>query len=86
MENSATKSAKIRPVGDRGRDNHLLVAPRTDPDGRSLAHPVLISDDWRPSEQLVRILARGLVFSGYPRGHRDFTEAKCHRHWCAYGP
>jgi hypothetical protein len=28
----------------------LLVAPRTDPDGRSLAHPVLIADDWRRSE------------------------------------
>ncbi len=24
--------------------------PRTDPDGRSLAHPVLISDEWRQSE------------------------------------
>jgi hypothetical protein len=24
--------------------------PRTDPDGRSLAHPVLIADDWRQSE------------------------------------
>ena len=23
---------------------------RTDPDGRSLAHPVLIADDWRRSE------------------------------------
>jgi hypothetical protein len=22
---------------------------RTDPDGRSLAHPVLIADEWRPS-------------------------------------
>src|SRR5207248_10252902 len=29
--------------------------------------------------------ARGLVlFSGCPRGHRDFTEAKCQRHLCAY--
>jgi hypothetical protein len=25
-------------------------ATRTDPDGRSLAHPVLISDDWRQSD------------------------------------
>ena len=25
---------------------------RTDPDGRSLAHPVLISDEWQPSVQL----------------------------------
>ena len=41
-------------VGDRGRDNHLLVAPRTDPDGRSLAHPVLISDEWRRSERQER--------------------------------
>src|SRR5438094_10003161 len=24
------------------------------------------------------------AFSGCPRGHRDFTEAKCHRHLCAY--
>ena len=24
--------------------------PRTDPDGRSLAHPVLIADDWRQSD------------------------------------
>ncbi len=24
---------------------------RTDPDGRSLAHPVLISDEWRRSER-----------------------------------
>jgi hypothetical protein len=30
---------------------------RTDPDGRSLAHPVLISDEWRPGVQLVRTLA-----------------------------
>ena len=28
----------------------LLIAPRTDPDGRSLAHSVLIADDWRQSE------------------------------------
>ena len=26
------------------------LPPRTDPDGRSLAHPVLISDEWRQSE------------------------------------
>jgi hypothetical protein len=32
-------------VGDRGRDGHLLTAPRTGPDGRLLAHPVLISDE-----------------------------------------
>jgi len=31
-----------------------LVAPRTDPDGRSLAHPVLIADDWRRSERQER--------------------------------
>src|SRR2546427_3618325 len=24
------------------------------------------------------------AFSGCPRGHRDFTEAKCQRHLCAY--
>ena len=29
----------------------MLVAPRTDPDGRSLAHPVLISDDQRQTDQ-----------------------------------
>src|SRR5450759_1251114 len=33
-----------RIVGDHGRDNHYWLAPRTDPDGRSLAHPVLIAD------------------------------------------
>ena len=27
-----------------------LIAPRADPDGRLLAHPVLIVDDWRQSE------------------------------------
>src|ERR1039458_9554861 len=31
-----------------------LAAPRTDPDGRSLAHPVLISDNWRRSERQER--------------------------------
>ena len=29
----------------------MLIAPRTDPDGRLLAHPVLIADDWRQSER-----------------------------------
>jgi hypothetical protein len=28
---------------DRGRDTCVPGTPRTDPDGRSLAHPVLIS-------------------------------------------
>ena len=28
----------------------LLAAPRADPDGRFLAHPVLISDNWRQSD------------------------------------
>ena len=32
-------------VNDRGRDTSLPGTPRTDPDGRSLAHPVLISDE-----------------------------------------
>src|SRR5207302_2679913 len=31
----------------------------------------------------LRLLASS-AFSGCPRGHRDFTEAKCHRHLCAY--
>jgi hypothetical protein len=35
---------------DRGRDSHLLAAPRADPDGHLLVHPVLISDDWRQSD------------------------------------
>src|SRR6266851_9509972 len=35
---------------DRGRDTTLRGTPRADPDGRSLAHPVLIADDWRRSE------------------------------------
>src|SRR5205807_8650087 len=35
---------------DPGRDITVRDTPRTDPDGRSLAHPVLISDDWRQSE------------------------------------
>ena len=35
---------------DRGRDSHVLAAPRTDPDGHLLVHPVLISDDWRQSD------------------------------------
>src|SRR5205807_5306787 len=32
---------------DPGRDITVRDTPRTDPDGRSLAHPVLIADDWR---------------------------------------
>ena len=35
-------------LNDHGRDTNYLV-PRTDTDGRSLAHPVLILDDWRRS-------------------------------------
>ena len=35
---------------DHGRDTTLRGTPRTDPDGRSLAHPVLILDSWRRSE------------------------------------
>jgi len=31
-----------------------LVAPRTDPDERSLAHPVLIADRWQRSERRER--------------------------------
>jgi hypothetical protein len=34
---------------DRGRDTTLRGTPRTVPDGRLLAHPVLIADDWRQS-------------------------------------
>jgi hypothetical protein len=29
---------------------------RTDPDGRLLAHPVLISDEWRRSERQERVV------------------------------
>src|ERR1700686_2199870 len=43
-----------RIVGDRGRDTTRRGTPRTDPDGRSLAHPVLISDEWRRSERQER--------------------------------
>jgi hypothetical protein len=35
---------------DRGRDSTVRATPRADPDGRSLAHPVLIADDWRRSD------------------------------------
>ena len=28
----------------------MRATPRADPDGRSLAHPVLIADDWRRSD------------------------------------
>ena len=28
----------------------MRATPRADPDGRSLAHPVLIADDWRQSD------------------------------------
>ncbi len=38
-----------RMIGDPGRDITVRDTPRTDPDGRSLAHPVLISDEWRRS-------------------------------------
>ena len=34
----------------------MLIAPRTDPDERSLAHPVLLADK-RPNVSLVRTLA-----------------------------
>src|SRR5216683_5389472 len=44
------------PVVDRGRDTSLPGAPRTDPDERSLAHPVLISDEWRPAVSVGRTL------------------------------
>ena len=39
------KCCVTRQVEDRGRDTSLPGTPRTDPDGRSLAHPVLISDE-----------------------------------------
>jgi len=48
------------PVGDRGRDTTLRGTPRSDPDGRSLAHPVLISDEWRRSERRGRDGARAV--------------------------
>src|SRR4249920_3346705 len=35
---------------DPGRDITVRDTPRTDPDGRLLAHPVLIADEWRQSE------------------------------------
>jgi len=41
------KSQPLRSIGDPGRDITVRDTPRTDPDGRSLAHPVLISDEWR---------------------------------------
>ena len=44
-------------IVDRGRDTGRPGAPRTDPDRRSLAHPVLLSDRERPSVELVRTLA-----------------------------
>src|SRR3984893_16883384 len=39
---------------NRGRDTTRRGTPRTDPDGRLLAHPVLISDEWRRSERQER--------------------------------
>lgn len=30
-----------------------VVPPRSDPDGRLLAHPVLVSDDWRQRKVLI---------------------------------
>jgi hypothetical protein len=44
-------------VGEPGRDTTRVIPPRTDPDGRSLAHPVLLTDQWRPNLSLVRTLA-----------------------------
>ena len=44
----AVRGEHPRMIDDRGRDTSLPDAPRTDPDGRSLAHPVLISDGWWP--------------------------------------
>ena len=41
----AREIAIARALGDRGRDTSRPGTPRTDPDGRSLAHPVLISDE-----------------------------------------
>jgi hypothetical protein len=41
---------QMRFAVDRGRDTTWRGTPRTDPDGRLLAHPVLIADDWRQSE------------------------------------
>ncbi len=38
----------------------MLATPSLDPDGRSLAHPVLISDDWRRSELQDRDGARAV--------------------------
>ena len=32
-------------LSGRGRDNHLLIAPRADPHERSLAHAALIADE-----------------------------------------
>ena len=40
---------RFRKLGDPGRDITVRDTPRTDPDERSLAHPVLISDEWRRS-------------------------------------
>jgi len=36
-------------IGDRGRDTAWRGTTRTNPGGRWLAHPVLISDGWRRS-------------------------------------
>jgi hypothetical protein len=48
---------RINPsAGDHGRDTRLLSAPPPTRKGRRLAHPVLISDKWRPSIPFVRTL------------------------------
>src|ERR1700730_14835520 len=49
----------------------LLIAPRTDRDGRLLAHPVLISDDWRQSERQERDGALAVEESIAHHGRED---------------
>jgi len=49
-----TKSGVLIVDDDGGRDSRCWLPPGTDPDERSLAHPVLISDEWRRSERQER--------------------------------
>ena len=50
QEEDALDESKLLLCRDRGRDTTGRGTPRSDPDGRLLAHPVLISDDWRQSD------------------------------------
>src|SRR3984893_5557804 len=53
LRNSFLRCLVLNPDGPTEIAVGTIIAdrPRADPDGRSLAHPVLISDDWRQSDR-----------------------------------